>query len=135
MPGRVWPAPPRTRWTCGSTRASSRSTRTRSASSSTVVEEDGGRYVLAKPLADGSVAVALYNENEYAATISTTAAAAGVRDAGSYTLHDLLEDRSVSSNGTIQSAVPGHGVSVYTVRPSREGDTTSTPPPRRASWA
>ncbi len=91
-----------------------------------VVEESGGRYVLAKPLADGSVAVTLYNENDYAATVSTTAAEAGLPKASSYALRDLMGHQDLRSGGTLKAAVPARGVAVYTVRPARAGDT-STP--------
>ncbi|MER7199780.1 alpha-galactosidase [Streptomyces sp. CB01635] len=91
-----------------------------------VVTETGGRYVLAKPLADGSVAVGLYNENDYTATITTTAAATGVRTAGSYALRDVFTADALRSRGPIEASVPARGLVIYKVRPARAGDT-STP--------
>ncbi|MEK0098728.1 NPCBM/NEW2 domain-containing protein [Streptomyces sp. A475] len=91
-----------------------------------VVTEAGGRYVLAKPLADGSIAVALYNENDYAATISTTAGATGMPKSHSYALSDAFTGDHLRSQGTIQASVPAHGLVIYKVRPARGGDA-STP--------
>jgi alpha-galactosidase len=51
------------------------------------VSSSGGLDVLAKPLANGDVAVALFNETGSAATISTT--------------------------GTISASVPAHGTVMY----------------------
>ena len=55
----------------------------------TEVSSAGGLDVLAKPLANGDVSVALFNETGSTATISTTAAAVGKTGASSYTLTDL----------------------------------------------
>ena len=50
----------------------------------TEVSASGGLDVLAKPLANGDVAVVLFNENGGAATISTSASAVGLGGASSY---------------------------------------------------
>ena len=55
----------------------------------TEVSSAGSLDVLARPLANGDVSVALFNETGSAATISTTAAAIGKSGASSYTLTDL----------------------------------------------
>ncbi|HXR71468.1 glycoside hydrolase family 27 protein, partial [Actinocrinis sp.] len=54
-----------------------------------MIRSSGGLDVLAKPLANGDVAVVLFNENSAAATVSTTASAIGKSGASSYTLTDL----------------------------------------------
>ncbi|MFC5801748.1 NPCBM/NEW2 domain-containing protein [Streptomyces formicae] len=95
-----------------------------------VVSESGGAYVLAKPLADGSVAVALYNENDYAVTISTTAAAAGLPRAGAYRLSDLFTGEELHSNGVLKAGVPAHGVTVYRVAPAGPGAPAPATPAR-----
>ncbi|WP_084700883.1 NEW3 domain-containing protein [Streptacidiphilus anmyonensis] len=83
-----------------------------------------GLDVLAKPLADGSVAVTLFNENPGRATISTTAAAVGLPAAKGYVLRDLWAHRSTAAGaaGVIAASVPGHGTVMYRVTPtSRPG--------------
>ncbi len=76
-----------------------------------------GLDVLAKPLADGSVAVTLFNENADRATISTTAAAVGLPTAKGYALRDLWAHTTASSAGPISASVPGHGTVMYRVTP------------------
>ncbi|WP_236652304.1 NEW3 domain-containing protein [Streptacidiphilus neutrinimicus] len=83
-----------------------------------------GLDVLAKPLADGSVAVTLFNENPGRATVSTTAGAVGLPAAKGYVLRDLWAHRSTAagSAGVIAASVPGHGTVMYRVTPtSRPG--------------
>jgi alpha-galactosidase len=89
----------------------------------TQVSSDGTRRVLAKRLADGDVAVALYNQGSGATTISTTAAAVG-KAGSSFTLRDAWTGATTSSTGAISASVPGHGTVVY-----RVSGGTSTPPP------
>ncbi|GAB2714486.1 NEW3 domain-containing protein [Kitasatospora kifunensis] len=78
----------------------------------------GGLDVLAKPLADGSVAVTLFNENAGPAVISTTAAAVGLPTAHGYTLRDLWAHRTTESAGSISASVPAHGTVMYRVAPT-----------------
>jgi alpha-galactosidase len=80
-----------------------------------LVSSAGGLDVLAKPLASGDVAAALFNETAAAATISTTAAAIGVTPAASYTLNDLWAHTTRSTTGAISASVPAHGVVLYRV--------------------
>lgn len=77
----------------------------------TMVSSSGGRDVLAKPLANGDVSVALFNETGSTATISTTAAAIGKTGASAYTLTDLWSGASSNTSGTISASVAGarHG--------------------------
>ncbi|MET9628623.1 hypothetical protein ABZX92_14280 [Lentzea sp. NPDC006480] len=53
-----------------------------------VVRASGGVHVLSRPLANGDVAVALFNENTAAATISTDLREVGL-GAGTYSVRDL----------------------------------------------
>ncbi|WHT22770.1 ricin-type beta-trefoil lectin domain protein [Crossiella sp. CA-258035] len=78
------------------------------------VRDDGATEVFAKPLADGSVAVGLFNRGGGAATISTTAAQIGLAG-GSFTLTDLWTGVTAASSGQISANVPAHGVAVYRV--------------------
>jgi alpha-galactosidase len=54
-----------------------------------MISNAGGHWVFAKPLQNGDVAVALFNETAQAASISTSAAAAGLPQRDGYGLHDL----------------------------------------------
>ncbi|MEV4701819.1 ricin-type beta-trefoil lectin domain protein [Actinoplanes sp. NPDC049316] len=86
------------------------------------VSNDGTRRVLAKRLADGDVAVALFNQGSATTTVSTTAAAAG-KAGSSFTLTDAWSGATTTSTGAISAAVPGHGTVVY-----RVSGGTGTPP-------
>ncbi|SBT66005.1 alpha-galactosidase [Micromonospora sediminicola] len=87
------------------------------------VANDGTRRVLAKPLANGDVAVALFNQGSSTTTVSTTAAAVG-KSGSSFTLRDAWTDATTSTSGAISASVPAHGTVVYRV----SGGTTSPPP-------
>jgi alpha-galactosidase len=91
----------------------------------TEISNANGLHVLTKPLNNGDVAVALFNENGSAATISTTAAAASLGNATSYRLTDLWSKAVTTTSGAISASVPAHGTVVYRV--SRAG-TFATPP-------
>ena len=88
----------------------------------TEVSSAGGLDVLAKPLANGDVAVALFNETGSTATITTSAAAIGKSGASSYTLTDLWSGAVSTTSGTISASVPAHGTVMYRV----SGGSTST---------
>ena len=90
-----------------------------------VVSNTGGRHVLTKPLNNGDIAVALFNETDTATTIATTAAAAGLGNAPSYTLRDLWSKATTTTTGAISATVAPHATVVYRV--SRTG-TFTTPP-------
>ncbi|MFJ5599036.1 glycoside hydrolase family 27 protein [Micromonospora parva] len=94
----------------------------------TQVSFDGTRRVLAKRLANGDVAVALFNQGGSTTTISTTAAAIG-KSGSSFTLVDAWTGGTSSSSGTISASVPAHGTVVYRV----SGGGTTTPPPTTSS--
>ncbi|HEX5205729.1 glycoside hydrolase family 27 protein [Paractinoplanes rhizophilus] len=88
----------------------------------TQVSNDGTRRVLAKRLANGDVAVALFNQGGGTTTVSTTAAAIG-KTGSSFTLRDAWTNATSTSTGTISASVPGHGTVVYRV----SGGGTGTP--------
>jgi alpha-galactosidase len=89
------------------------------------VKAAGGTYVIAKPLADGDVAVVLFNENGSASTISTTTSEIGIGAASSFTLKDLWSKATSTTNGAISASVPAHGTVVFRV--SKAG-TPAIPP-------
>ncbi|MFE3032709.1 NPCBM/NEW2 domain-containing protein [Streptomyces canus] len=85
----------------------------------TVVSSEGGRWVVAKEMQDGSRTVALFNESGSPQRIATTAAAVGLPDATAYTLRDLWQHRSHNTAGTISATVPAHGTVLVRVAADR----------------
>ncbi|MFF3372445.1 NPCBM/NEW2 domain-containing protein [Streptomyces sp. NPDC002680] len=85
----------------------------------TVVSSEGGGWVVAKEMADGSRTVALFNETGSARRISTTAAAVGLPAADAYTLRDLWQHRTYNTAGTVSATVPAHGTVLVRVAADR----------------
>ncbi|MEU6377060.1 NPCBM/NEW2 domain-containing protein [Streptomyces sp. NPDC046909] len=83
----------------------------------TVVSSEGGRWVVAKEMADGSRTVALFNESGTAQRIATTVTAVGLPAADAYTQRDLWQHRSYNTAGTIAATVPAHGTVLVRVSP------------------
>ncbi|HEX9337388.1 MAG TPA: glycoside hydrolase family 27 protein [Pseudonocardiaceae bacterium] len=81
----------------------------------TQISDRSGLRVLAKPLANGDVAVALFNETGSTATISTTAAAIGIAKASGYTLTNLWSKKVSTTINTISASVPSHGTVLFRV--------------------
>ncbi|MFF3488263.1 NPCBM/NEW2 domain-containing protein [Streptomyces sp. NPDC002701] len=92
----------------------------------TVLSSEDGRWVVAKELADGSRAVALFNETGSPQRIATSAKAVGLPEADAYTLRDLWRHKSYNTAGTISATVPAHGTVL--VRVSASGDWAENPP-------
>ena len=94
-----------------------------------VVQTDGTHMVFAKPLANGDVAVALFNEGDVAAPMSVTASQAGLpKPQGGYTMKDLWSKQVTESAGTIAAQVPAHGTVMYRVStgPGWDADPPAT---------
>ena len=91
----------------------------------TEVSSSGGLDVLARPLANGDVSVALFNETGSTATISTTAAAIGKTGASSYTLDNLWTGATSVATGPISASVPAHGTVMFRVSGGSTGTVTS----------
>jgi alpha-galactosidase len=89
----------------------------------TQVSNDGTRRVLAKRLANGDVAVALFNQGSATTTVSTTAAAVG-KSGSSFTLLDAWTNAASTTSGPISASVPAHGTVVYRL----SGGTTDPVP-------
>ncbi|MFE9421938.1 glycoside hydrolase family 27 protein [Kitasatospora sp. NPDC006697] len=89
----------------------------------TMVSSSGGLDVLAKPLANGDVAVALFNETGSTATISTSAAAIGKTGASGYSLTDLWSGATSTTSGGISASVPAHGTTMFRVAGGTSGAT------------
>jgi alpha-galactosidase len=73
------------------------------------------KYVISKPLSNGDYAVALFNNNSSAQTISTTASAIGIGSSSSYNLKDLWSKTTRTTTGAISASVPAHGTVMYRV--------------------
>lgn len=91
-----------------------------------VVTSEGGRWVVAKEMKDGSRTVALFNESGSAQRIATTAAAVGLPNAHAYALRDLWQHKSYNTAGAISAAVPAHGTVL--VRVSADRHALKNPP-------
>ena len=92
----------------------------------TVVSSEGGRWVVAKEMKDGSRAVALFNETGSPQRVATTAKAVGLPEADAYTLRDLWQHRSYNTAGAISATVPAHGTVL--VRVSADSRWAKNPP-------
>ncbi|MET7392898.1 ricin-type beta-trefoil lectin domain protein [Dactylosporangium sp. NPDC005572] len=90
----------------------------------TQVSNDGTRRVLAKRLANGDVAVALFNQGSATTTVSTTAAAIG-KTGSTFTLRDAWTGATSTTGGAIAASVPGHGTVVYRVSGGGTGTTAT----------
>src|SRR5437764_12245183 len=80
-----------------------------------VLSNQDGHWVFAKPLANGDVAVALFNETTSSATIGTTAADAGLPRAAGYSARDVWAHRDLQTAGRLSAVVPPHATVVYRV--------------------
>ncbi|GGO48910.1 NPCBM/NEW2 domain-containing protein [Streptomyces lasiicapitis] len=91
-----------------------------------VLRSAGGHWVLAKPLANGDVAVALFNETGTTATFGTTAKELGLPERTGYVLRDLWQHRDTETAGTVSAAVPAHGTAMFRI--SADADWWQAPP-------
>ncbi|RPF23176.1 glycoside hydrolase family 27 protein [Myceligenerans xiligouense] len=87
------------------------------------VRDDGDAEVWAKPLADGSVAVALLNRGSGSRQISTTLGEVGL-GSGTHTYRELWTGATGTTTGQLSAHVAEHGVTLYKVSP---GDTSEPP--------
>nr|WP_253209453.1 NPCBM/NEW2 domain-containing protein [Streptomyces niphimycinicus] len=92
----------------------------------TVVSSAGGRWVIAKEMADGSRAVALFNETDRPQHIATTATGVGLPKSTAYRLRDLWSHKDYNTAGAISATVPAHGTVLY--RASADTRWASYPP-------
>ncbi|MDT5244377.1 MAG: alpha-galactosidase, partial [Mycobacterium sp.] len=73
--------------------------------------------VLIKPLADGSVAVALFNADQRPATIAVDATAVGLPRGPCYTVRDLWSHTDTTGAGQISRTVAPHDVAMLRISP------------------
>ncbi|MET9730154.1 NPCBM/NEW2 domain-containing protein [Streptomyces sp. NPDC006458] len=74
-----------------------------------VISSDGGRWVVAKEMTEGSRAVALFNESDRPQRIATTALDVGLPQSAGYRMRDLWRHTDTSVAGTVAATVPAHG--------------------------
>ncbi len=74
-----------------------------------------GLWVMTKQLRGGGRAVLLFNSTNTAATISTTATAAGLPRGQVYQLNNLWTNAVTETGGAISAFVLGHGVAMFKV--------------------
>jgi len=85
-----------------------------------IVSQNGTVDVLARPLANGDRAVALFNRGSVSTTISTTTSDTGFAGGTgcTYTLKNVWTGTTSSTSGAISATVPAHGTAVYQVTPA-----------------
>jgi alpha-galactosidase len=71
--------------------------------------------VIVKPLAGGSVAVALFNSADAPVDIHTDTRTVGLSGADRYVVRDLWEHAAHTTTGDIGQTVPAHGVAMLRV--------------------
>ncbi|HUA45831.1 MAG TPA: NEW3 domain-containing protein [Solirubrobacteraceae bacterium] len=86
------------------------------------ISSAGGLWVLTRQLSGGDRSVVLFNSTDTATTITTSAAAVGLRRAPGYSLYNLWSNSVTESGGQISAFVPAHGVAMFRLAPeSRQG--------------
>jgi alpha-galactosidase len=75
----------------------------------------GDPRVIVKPLADGSVAVALFDPDAAPVSIRTDATAIGLPAAPCYAVRDLWGHADSTTPGPVEQTVPAHGVAMLRV--------------------
>ena len=81
---------------------------------------DGRAEVWARPLADGSVAVALLNRGDAPTPIATTTSDVDLQGAAAYRVSDVWAGTSTTTaSPDLAATVPAHGVAFYRVTPVR----------------
>ncbi len=73
--------------------------------------------VLVKPLADGTVAVALFNADQQPASIAVDATAVGLPRGPCYTVRDLWSHTDTTDAGQISRTVAPHDVAMLRISP------------------
>ncbi|MDT5193141.1 MAG: alpha-galactosidase [Mycobacterium sp.] len=77
----------------------------------------GDPRVIVKPLADGAVAVALFNSDADPVPIRTDVTTVGLPADDCYTVRDLWAHTDATTTGDVEATVPGHGVAMLRVTP------------------
>ena len=86
-----------------------------------LIAQHGPVYIVAKPLANGDVAVLFVNTSSVTQRVATTAQAAGLPTAGAYSVQDLWANSTRESTGQIPATVPPAGATLYRVASLHSG--------------
>jgi alpha-galactosidase len=79
------------------------------------VSTDGWHHVIDKPLAGGDHALALFNESDRSAVISTSTRKLGLPSGPAYRVTDVWTGATTSTSGEISLSVPAHGAALLRV--------------------
>ncbi|NII07355.1 glycoside hydrolase family 27 protein [Luteibacter anthropi] len=79
------------------------------------VRDASGIHVIVKPLKDGAVAVAVFNETDKAKDVSVPAREIGLKASGSYTLRDLWAHTDAKGDGSIKATLAPHATVMYRI--------------------
>lgn len=79
------------------------------------VRDAGGIHVIVKPLKDGAVAVAVFNETDKAKDVSVPAREIGLKAGGSYTFRDLWAHTDAKGDGSIKATLAPHATVMYRI--------------------
>ena len=93
-----------------------------------LVAQQDGADIVAKPLADGDVAVLLANTSSSPQLVTTTARAAGLGPAYAYAVHDLWAGTRRETAGTIAATVPAQSAVLLRVSRLSAPATAVFPP-------
>ena len=77
----------------------------------------GDDRVMVKPLADGAVAVAMFNPGAAPASIRVDAATIGLAPSDCYVVRDLWQHADTTTDGDVERTVPAHAVVMSRVTP------------------
>lgn len=91
-----------------------------------VVRAEGGRWVVAKPLKGGDMAVALFNESGHPQRIAATVTEVGLLGGAAYKVRDLWAGTDAHTAGALAATVPAHGTVL--LRVSRDTHWNAYPP-------
>lgn len=80
-----------------------------------VLKNDNGKEIFVKPLANGDVAVLLFNRTSNSLSISTNAQEIGMESSEAYKIRDLWQHTDMLTPGNISATIPPHGVAMYRV--------------------
>ncbi|HUA80087.1 MAG TPA: glycoside hydrolase family 27 protein [Dyella sp.] len=79
------------------------------------VRDADGIHVIVKPLADGSEAVAVFNETDTPRDVSVGAAELGLKQATHYRLRDLWTHAETTGDGSIKAHLVAHSTVIYRI--------------------
>jgi alpha-galactosidase len=80
-----------------------------------LVRSAGGIDIVVKPLKDGAVAVAIFNESDTAQDVAVSATELGLLKRRHYSMRDLWTHDETSGDGSIRAHLSAHATNVYRI--------------------